>query len=91
MDKTLTKLEFQQELQSKVEFITETRLGKLMELAMPDFEVTHSDLEERANGMVYINPERLRGYVGLVSGELLAMFDAALIDVVYQDDDVPNP
>ena len=90
MEKSLTKREFQQELQTNVEFIAETRVGKLMELSMPDFEVNHSDLEERDDGLIYINPERLRSYVGMVSVELLTMFDEALIDVVYQENDQPE-
>ena len=90
MAKSLTKIEFQQELQTNIEFIAETRVSKLMELQLPDFEVTHSDLEERADGMIYISPDRLRSYVGLVSSELLAMFDDALIDVVYQEGDAPS-
>jgi hypothetical protein len=85
MDKSLTKEEFQRELQTNVEYIAETRVSKLLEMSMPDFNVTHSDLEERDDGMIYINPDRLRSYVGMVSVELLAVFDEALIDIVYQE------
>ena len=87
MEKSLTKLEFQQELQANVEYIAESRVSKLLGMSMPDFNVNHSDLEERDDGMIYINPERLRSYVGMVSVELLAMFDGALIDIVYQEND----
>ena len=90
MEKSLTKEEFQRELQTNVEYIAETRVSKLLEMSMPDFNVTHNDLEERDDGMIYINPERLRSYVGMVSVELLAMFDEALIDVVYQENDAPE-
>jgi len=90
MEKSLTKEEFQRELQTNVEYIAETRVSKLLEMPMPDFNVTHSDLEERDDGMIYINPERLRSYVGMVSVELLAMFDEALVDVVYQESDAPE-
>ena len=87
MEKSLTKLEFQQELQANVEYIAESRVSKLLGMSMPDFNVNHSDLEERDDGMIYINPERLRSYVGMVSVELLAMFDEALIGIVYQEND----
>ena len=87
MEKSLTKLAFQQELQANVEYIAESRVSKLLGMSMPDFNVNHSDLEERDDGMIYINPERLRSYVGMVSVELLAMFDEALIDIVYQEND----
>lgn len=87
MEKSLTKLEFQQELQANVEYIAESRVSKLLGMSMLDFNVNHSDLEERDDGMIYINPERLRSYVGMVSVELLAMFDEALIDIVYQEND----
>lgn len=85
MAKSLTKLEFQQELQTNVEFIAETRVSKLMALAIPDFEVTHSDLEERGDGLIYLSSDRLRSYIGMVFGELLSSFDDALIDIVYQE------
>ena len=91
MTKSLTKIEFQQELQTNVEYIAETRVLKLMELPIPDFQVTHSDLEERDDGLIYMNPDRLRSYIGLVSGELLALFDEVLIDVVYQENDSSKP
>ena len=73
MDKSLTKEEFQRELQTNVEYIAETRVSKLLEMSMPDFNVTHSDLEERDDGMIYINPERLQvrlvQFVSLYRGE----------------------
>lgn len=85
MEKSLNKEEFQREFQTNLEYIAETRVSKLLEMSMPDLEVTHSDLEERADGLIYMSPDRLRSYVGMVSVELLAMFDEALIDVVYQE------
>mgnify|MGYP000993971483 CR=1 FL=1 len=90
MEKSLTKLEFQREIQTHLEFIAETRVSKILEMSMPDFQVNHSDLEEREDGKIYINPDRLRSYVGMVSVELVAMFDEALIDVVYQETDSPD-
>jgi len=90
MPKSLSKIEFQNELQTNVEYIAETRVTKLMDLAIPDFQVTHSDLEERDDGLIYMNPDRLRSYIGLVSGELLALFDEALIDIVYKENDLPE-
>ena len=87
MAKSLTKIEFQQELQTNVEFIAETRVSKLMALQIPDFEVTHSDLEERADGMIYLSSDRLRSYIGTVSAELLSLFDEALIDIIYQENE----
>ena len=85
MTKSLTKMEFQQELQTNVEFIAETRVSKLMALPIPDFEVTHSDLEEKADGKIYLSSDRLRSYIGLVSAELLALFDEILIDIIFQE------
>ncbi|MEC9141157.1 MAG: hypothetical protein VX724_05305 [Chloroflexota bacterium] len=85
MAKSLTKLEFQQELQTNVEFIAETRVSKLMALPIPDFEVTHSDLEEKTDGKIYLSSDRLRSYIGLVSAELLALFDEILVDIIFQE------
>ena len=87
MTKSLTKIEFQQELQTNVEFIAETRVRKLMALPIPDFEVTHSDLEERIDGKIYLGSDRLRSYIGLVSAELLALFDEVLVDIIYQENE----
>ncbi len=89
MPKSLTRIEFDQQLQTNVEWIAESRIMRLMELQLPDFELAPVDLVERPDGSLSLNPARLRAYIGLVAGEVLAAFDEALLDVVYAEDEAP--
>ena len=86
MPKSLTRVEFEQQLQAHVEFIAETRVARLMELTLPALEIAPADVSEHADGTLALNPDRLRAYIGVVAGEVLASFDAALLDVVYAED-----
>ena len=90
MTKSLTRMEFEQQLHTNVELIAESRVARLMELALPELDLRPSDVSERADGTLALNPARLRAYIGLVAGEVLASFDAALLDIVYAEDDTPN-
>ena len=85
MPKSLTKTEFEQQLQTNVEFITETRVARLMALELPDLEIAPADVSERDDGTLALHPARLRAYIGLVAGEVLAAFDEALLEVVYAE------
>ena len=87
MPKSLTRVEFEQQLQTNVEFIAETRVSRLMELQLPEMAISSADVAEREDGTLALNPDRLRAYVGLVAGEVLAYFDAALLDIVYAEDE----
>lgn len=89
MPKSLTRYEFEQQLQVNVEFIAENRVMRLMELQLPDLELTPADVAEREGGKLALDPTRLRAYIGLVFGEVVASFDEALLDVVYAEDEVP--
>ena len=89
MPKSLTRIEFDQQLQTNVEWIAESRIMRLMELQLPDLDLAAADLVERADGKLSRSPARLRSYIGLVAGEVLAAFDEALLDVVYAEDDAP--
>ncbi len=90
MTKSLTRMEFEQQLHTNVELIAESRVARLMELALPELDLRPSDVSERADGTLALNPDRLRAYIGIVAGEVLASFDAALLDIVYAEDDTPN-
>ncbi len=87
MPKSLTRAEFDQLLHVNVEYIAETRVTRLMELQLPDLDISPSDFSERADGSLALNPARLRAYIGLVAGEVLASFDEALLDIVYAEDE----
>ena len=89
MPKSLTRTEFDQLLHTNVEYIAETRVARLMEMQLPDLELSSTDVSERADGSLALNPARLRAYIGLVAGEVLASFDEALLDVVYAEDEAP--
>ena len=89
MPKSLTRAEFDQQLQTNVEWIAESRVMRLMELQLPDLDIVPADLVERANGMLSLNPARVRSYIGLVAGEVLAEFDETLLDVVYAEIETP--
>ena len=89
MSKSLTRVEFDQLLHTNVEYIAETRVARLMEMQLPDLELSSADVSERADGSLALNPARLRAYIGLVAGEVLASFDEALLDVVYAEDEAP--
>ena len=89
MSKSLTRVEFDQLLHTNVEYIAETRVMRLMEMQLPDLELSSADVSERADGSLALNPARLRAYIGLVAGEVLASFDEALLDVVYAEDEAP--
>ncbi len=86
MPKSLTRVEFEQQLQTNVEFIAETRVSRLMELHLPELEISPTDVAELQDGTLALNPDRLRAYIGLVASEVLASFDAALLDIVYAED-----
>jgi hypothetical protein len=86
MPKSLTRFEFDQLLHTNVEFIAETRVTRLMTMELPDLEISSTDVSERADGSLALNSARLRAYIGLVAGEVLASFDEALLDVVYAED-----
>ena len=86
MPKSLTRAEFDQLLHVNVEYIAETRVTRLMELQLPDLDVAPSDFSQRDDGSLALNPARLRAYIGLVAGEVLASFDEALLDIVYAED-----
>ncbi len=87
MPKSLTRVEFEQQLQTNVEFIAETRVSRLMGLRLPEMAISPADVEELQDGTLALNPDRLRAYIGLVAGEVLASFDAALLDIVYAEDE----
>ena len=86
MPKSLTRAEFDQLLHANVEHIAETRVMRLMAMDLPDMDLSPADVSERADGSLALNPARLRAYVGLVAGEVLASFDEALLDIVYAED-----
>ena len=87
MPKSLTRVEFEQQLQTNVEFIAETRVSRLMELRLPELAIYPADVAELQDGTLALNPDRLRAYIGLVASEVLASFDAALLDIVYAEDE----
>ena len=87
MPKSLTRAEFEQQLQTNVEFIAETRVSRLMELRLPELAISPADVAELQDGTLTLNPDRLRAYIGLVASEVLASFDAALLDIVYTEDE----
>ena len=87
MPKSLTRAEFDQLLHTNVEHIAETRVMRLMAMELPDMDLSPADVSERADGSLALNPARLRAYVGLVAGEVLASFDEALLDIVYAEDE----
>ncbi|MCY4623833.1 MAG: hypothetical protein OXC99_02320 [Chloroflexi bacterium] len=89
MPKSLTRLEFDQLLQTNVEWIAESRVMRLMELQFPDLDLAPADIVERSDGTLSLSTARLRAYVGLVAGEVLAAFDEVLLDVVYAEDEAP--
>ena len=90
MSKSLTRSEFDQLLHTNVEHIAETRVMRLMAMDLPDIDLSPSDVSERADGSLALNPARLRAYVGLVAGEVLASFDEALLDIVYAEDEAAS-
>ena len=87
MPKSLTRAEFEQQLQTNVEFIAETRVSRLMGLRLPEMAISPADVAELQDGTLALNPDRLRAYIGLVASEVLASFDAALLDIVYAEDE----
>lgn len=91
MPKSLTRDDFEQQLHVNVEWIAEMRVTRLMTLPLPELALSSADVSEREDGTWTLNPARIRAYIGLVAGELLASFDEALLDVVYAEDDAPPP